>query len=73
MIFSNTSFLYALAVGHICPNESPDHLLMKFCMRCPKHSLCSAFGNTFFTAFSKPLHASVQTARRGGSPIAFLS
>src|SRR5438105_4339229 len=70
---TNTSLLYALAAGYMSPKVSLWYHLMKFCIRCQKHSLCSALGNTAFTAFSKPLHASAQTARRRGSPIAFFS
>jgi hypothetical protein len=50
---------YALAAGYIFEKTSPPNFLMKFYIRCLKHSLCSAGGNTFLTAFSRPLQASV--------------
>ena len=44
-----------------------------FSIKCLKHSLISAYGNTAFTADSNPLHASVQMASLSMGPMAFLS
>ena len=51
------------------PKSSPLNFLIKFIHIWPKHSLCSAWGKTIFTAFSKPLHASVCTANGETGPM----
>src|SRR6266540_3406589 len=55
------------------PYIGPLNLLMKLSIKCLKHSLCSAYGYTFFTAFSIPLQASGLIAKLDEVPMAFLS